>query len=146
MDQLSSGERAYKGSDAVRITGELDVEMFEAALNAIIARHKILCSTVKLIDGWSVVVVHLTWPWKLNVITLKNLPLRLREAELAQFLIDERRNLYDLEAAPGRRATVIQISADEHVFILMFHHLICDGLSVGILWRELILISKDASP
>ncbi|MFZ2106192.1 MAG: amino acid adenylation domain-containing protein, partial [Roseiarcus sp.] len=47
------------------------------------------------------------------------------------------RRLYRLEAEPGIRATLIKFSAEDHVFILMMHHIICDRLSVGILWREL---------
>jgi acyl-CoA synthetase (AMP-forming)/AMP-acid ligase II len=140
MEQLSSGERAYNEADAVRLKGKLDVEALEAALNVIIARHEILRSTIQLSEGRPVVVVHQSWPLKFKQITLQHLPPGRREAELAQLLIDEPRNLYHLESEPGIRATVIQLSADEHVFILMVHHIICDGLSVGVLWQELRIL------
>ena len=127
----------YNEPEAVRLKGELDVEVLEQALNAIIARHEILRTTIQARDEQPVAIVHESWPVKLKKIDLRHLPAGQREAELARLLIDEPRHLYRLEAEPGIRASVIQLAAEEHVFILMMHHIVCDGLSVGILWREL---------
>ena len=82
-------------------------------------------------------IVHESWPVKFKMIDLRHLPAGQREAELARLLIDEPRQPYRLDAEPGIRATVIELAAEDHVFILMMHHIVCDGLSLGILWREL---------
>jgi amino acid adenylation domain-containing protein len=137
LEQLNPGVPVYNEPEAVRLKGELDVEVLEQALNVIIERHEILRTTIQATDGRPVAIVHESWPVKLKRIDLRHLPAGQREAELARLLIDEPRQLYRLEAEPGIRAWVIQLAAEEHVFMLMMHHIICDGLSVSILWREL---------
>ena len=137
MEQLNPGVPVYNEVEAVRLKGKLDVKVLEQALNAIIVRHEILRTTIRVRDGRPTAIVHETWPVNLKMIELCHLPTGQREAELARLLIDEPRQLYRLEAESGLRATVIKLSAEEHVFILMMHHIICDRLSVGVLWREL---------
>lgn len=137
LEQLNPEAPVYNEPEAVRLKGELDVEVLEQALNVIIARHEILRTTIQARDGQLVAIVHESWPVKLKKIELRHLPAGQREAELARLLIDEPRHLYRLEDEPGIRASVIQLSPEEHVFLLTMHHIICDGLSVGILWREL---------
>ena len=99
----------YNEPEAVRLKGELDVEVLEQALNVIIARHEILRTTIQASDGRPVAIVHESWPVKLKKIDLRHLPAGQREAELARLLIDEPRQLYRLEAEPGIRASVIQL-------------------------------------
>jgi amino acid adenylation domain-containing protein len=137
LEQLNPGVPVYNEPEAVRLKGELDVDVLEQALNAIIAGHEILRTTIQASDGRPVAIVHESWPAKLTKIDLRHLPAGQREAELARLLIDEPRHLFCLEAEPGIRAWVIQLSAEENIFMLMMHHIACDGLSVGILWREL---------
>ncbi|MFD1047743.1 condensation domain-containing protein, partial [Kibdelosporangium lantanae] len=44
---------------------------------------------------------------------------------------------FDLTTAPLLRPTLIRYSATDHVFLLVMHHIIADGWSVGVLLREL---------
>jgi amino acid adenylation domain-containing protein len=137
MEQLIPGVPVYNEAEAVRLNGKLDVEVLGQALDAIVARHEILRTTIQVKDERPVAIVHENWPVKLKKFDLCHLPTGRREAELGRLLIDEPRHLYHLESEPGIRATLIQLFAGDHVFILMMHHIICDRLSVGILWREL---------
>ena len=137
IEQLTPGVPLYNEAEAVRLKGKLDVEVLAQAFNVIIARHEILRTTIQDGDGRPVAIVHENWPMTVKKIDLQRLPTDQAEADLEQLLIDEPRRLYRLEAEPGIRATLIQFSEDDHVIILMMHHIICDRLSVGILWREL---------
>ena len=42
MDQLNAGVPVYNEAEAVRLTGELNVDALETALNMIVARHELL--------------------------------------------------------------------------------------------------------
>jgi hypothetical protein len=44
---------------------------------------------------------------------------------------------FDLTRAPLLRARLLNIGADEHVLLLTIHHIIIDGWSIGILFREI---------
>ena len=127
----------YNECEAVKLVGDLKVDALERALNVIIERHEIFRSTIHPANGEPVAVVHESWPIRILRIDLTELPPAEREAELERLMVDEPRRPYHLEAEPGIRATLIRTGANEHTFILMMHHLVCDWGSEGILWREL---------
>ena len=137
MEQLNPEIPVHNEAEAVLMKGALDLELLERALNDVVARHEILRATIELDEGRPVVIVHDAWPIDLRKIDLRGLPPAEREAELARLLVDEPRRPYNLAQQPGVRAAVLQLAAEENAFILMMHHIICDRLSVGILWREL---------
>jgi acyl-CoA synthetase (AMP-forming)/AMP-acid ligase II len=137
MDQLTEEEPAYNEVEAVRLKGRLSLEALEQAFNTIIARHEILRTTIESKDEQFVMVVQENWRLKLKRIELSRFPTDQQEAEIARLLIDEPRQRYNLESEPGIRVTVIALSGEEHVLILMMHHIVCDSSSLGILWREL---------
>ena len=137
MEQLNSGVPVYNESEAVRLRGELNIDLVEKALNVIIVRHENLRTTIETTGDEPSAVVHESWPLRLKQIDLSLLPLAQRQAEVERLLIDEPRLPYHLETEPGIRATLLRLGQMEHVLILMMHHLICDWSSEGVLWREL---------
>jgi hypothetical protein len=44
---------------------------------------------------------------------------------------------YDLARGPLLRATLLKLSAEEHVAVVVMHHIVSDGWSMGVLIREL---------
>ena len=137
MEQFVPGEPVHNEAEAARLEGKLDVGIFEQALNAVIDRHEILRTTIEVRNNLPIAVVHDRWPLKLIKIDLRQLSISERESELARLLIELPRRPYDLATEPGIRAAIIQLADCENAFILMMHHIICDRLSVGILWREM---------
>jgi amino acid adenylation domain-containing protein len=127
----------YNESESVRLTGDLDADALDQALNSIVARHEILRTTIQMAAQRPIAIVHETSPLTMKRIDLSTLPHADREAELARLLIDEPRRPYRLDQVPGIRATLVRIGPADHVFILMMHHMVCDWASEGVLWREL---------
>jgi amino acid adenylation domain-containing protein len=137
MNQLITEEPAYNEAEAVRLKGRLDLDALELAFNTVIERHEILRTTIAARDGRPIMLVHPKWPLTFKRICLRDLGAGEREAKLSQLLIDEPRLPYRLDTEPAVRVTVVELGDEEHAFILMMHHLICDSASLGILWREL---------
>ena len=127
----------YNECEAVRLTGKLDAEGLEAALNLIIARYEILRTTIQVAADRPIAIVHQSWPIRIKRIDLTDLNSARRKSEIERLMIEEPRRPYRLESEPGIRATLVRLGAEDHVFILMMHHLVCDWASEGILWREL---------
>ena len=143
MEQMIQDVPVYNEAEAVRLTGELNVEALKRALNQIVARHALLRSTIQTIEGVPHAVVHESWPLRFKEIDLSG-PLPVdRQAEVDRLLIDEPRLRYDLEAEPGIRVTLLRLSDREHILILMMHHIICDWSSEGIIWRELSALYRS---
>ena len=143
MEQVIDGAPVYNEAEAVRLRGELNVEVLEKALNVIIARHENFRTTIQTTGDEPSAVAHKTWPLRLKQIDLSSSSAAQREMEVERLLIDEPRLPYDLKAKPGIRATLLRLGQREHVFILMMHHLICDRSSEGVLWRELSALYID---
>ncbi|HSZ63766.1 MAG TPA: amino acid adenylation domain-containing protein [Terriglobales bacterium] len=140
MERLNPGQPVYNEVEAVRLRGELKVEALERALNAVIARHEILRTTIEAADGVAMARVRESHVLRLKKIDLAGRDGAEREAELESLLVSEPRVPYHLEEEPSIRATLIRLGEQEHVFILMMHHLICDWSSEGVLWRELSML------
>ena len=143
MEQMNPGVPVYNEAEAVQLTGELNVGSLERALNQIIARHELLRSTIRVIEGVPHAVVHESWPLRFKRVDLDTLPSEKRQCEVDRLLIDEPRAPYDLEAEPGIRVALLRLSPQEHVLILMMHHIICDWSSQGIIWRELSALYRS---
>jgi len=137
MDLLNPGVPVHNEAEAVLLTGKLDVEALEKALNGVIDRHDMLRSTIETIDGVPHAVVHEKWPLRIKRIDLGAMPPVARQSELDRLLVDEPRMPYTLGLEPGIRVTLIRLSPEEHALTLMMHHIICDWSSEGVIWREL---------
>ncbi len=143
MEQLNSDVPVYNEAEAVRLTGELNVDAVEKAMNVIVDRHEVLRSTIKVIDDVPHAVVHKSWPLRFKNIDLSMLTAGEREREVNRLLIDEPRRPHKLEVEPGIRITMLHLGRTEHVLILMMHHIICDWSSEGIIWRELSVLYRS---
>jgi amino acid adenylation domain-containing protein len=143
MERLSPGQPVYNEVEAVRLRGELNVEALERALNTVIARHETLRTTIQMIDGLAMVNVRDSYLLRLKMIDLTGRADAEREAELERLQISEPRIPYHLEDEPAVRATLIRMDAQDHVFVLMMHHLVCDWSSEGVLWRELSALYRS---
>src|SRR6185436_17965718 len=44
---------------------------------------------------------------------------------------------FDLEAGPLVRAHVVRVGPQDHVVLVVMHHIVCDGWSMGVLQKEL---------
>jgi amino acid adenylation domain-containing protein len=142
VEQLVPNALAYNESEAVRWLGNLDVKALERAFKVIVGRHELLRSTIRVSDGHPTFVVHDHWPLEFKKIDLCAMPASEREAEVERLLVSEPRRPYQLEISPGIRTTLVRSGPQEHVFILMMHHIICDWSSVGVFWRELSAVYR----
>nr|WP_245920178.1 non-ribosomal peptide synthetase/type I polyketide synthase [Melittangium boletus] len=137
----ADGQMAYAQTIVLRLTGPFDIAAMQRAYTAVIARHEAL-RTVFAADGesQSVLVKGLS---EVPVIDLSALDPEPRARQLEGLLADEAERPFELTEALVRLA-VVKHTETEHVLILTSHHLICDGVSVGILLTELAALYADA--
>ena len=134
MESVVGGEPVYNEAEAVRLNGELKLEVLEGALNVVIARHENLRTSFRTIDNEPTAFVHDGWRLQIKQIDLSSLTPAQREAEAARLLIDEPRRPYKLDTEPAIRVTLLNLGPTEHILILMMHHIICDW---AINWQSL---------
>jgi len=68
---------------------------------------------------------------------LTDLPESEREAEAQRLAEQDARTPFDLAAGPLLRARLIKLAEDEHLAVLVLHHIIADGWSLGVLVEEM---------
>ncbi|MEO8429888.1 MAG: amino acid adenylation domain-containing protein [Acidobacteriota bacterium] len=135
LDQLDPGAVAYNVSRAMRLEGRLDRGALERALAEVSARHEALRTTFPSREGRPVqrVSAHAD-----VVITDADLSKTGEgETSLARALTEEAGRPFDLARGPLMRATLFRLSDEEHVLLFNMHHIVTDGWSMGILFREL---------
>lgn len=129
-EQLDPGHPTFNVPAVVRITGELDDDALEWALNRVIERHETLRTVFALVDGEPTQVVRAELAVRL--VSEPAEPDRL--AELIQREVEV---CFDLERGPLVRLRVFRTGSDTSVLVLVMHHLVSDGWSAAILFHEL---------
>jgi hypothetical protein len=150
LHRLEPDSPAYNVCVAFHLSGPLHVRALERSFQTIVSRHETLRTTFGLIDGEAAQIVASTGRVSLPVIDLGALPQVEREESMRRFVEDESRRPFDLEQGPLLRFLLLRMGDEEHALIINLHHIISDGWSLPILFRELTEIyeafSKDLTP
>jgi amino acid adenylation domain-containing protein len=107
------------------------------ALDGIAARHEVLRTTFALVDGDPVQRIQPPAPVPLPLLDLQHLPQAQREPGALRLLQKEIRKPFDLSRDRPFRACLARLAADEHILLLLLHHIASDGWSKAVLWEEL---------
>jgi amino acid adenylation domain-containing protein len=135
LEQLEPGTHVYNLPQAFRLEGRLDVGALERALREIVRRHESLRTTFAEEKNGPVQVVH---PAGELSFAYENLETGDAGRPRAADWISERaRTPFDLARGPLFRANLVRLSDQEHVLLISMHHIVSDGWSLGILYREL---------
>ncbi|HEX9936868.1 MAG TPA: amino acid adenylation domain-containing protein, partial [Longimicrobium sp.] len=138
LDQLRPGEVSYNLPFAQRLRGTLDVDALERSLGEIVRRHDALRTVFREQGGTPRQVIAPFGGFRLTRIDLAHLPADAREAEVQRELVAEATaRPFDLSAGPLFRVSLLRLGAHEHVLLLSQHHIVSDGWSMGVLYREL---------
>lgn len=123
LDQLAPGSAAYNICAAYRVIGPLDARRLTAALRAVCERHELLRAFV----------VRTPQQLRFDLLSARAVvpdlvprPVPDLDAELRELT----RKPFDLAVGPLLRADLLVDGAD-HVLVIVAHHLVFDGLSIG---------------
>ncbi|WP_035057026.1 non-ribosomal peptide synthetase [Andreprevotia chitinilytica] len=137
LDQFDPGSASYNIPAALRLQGELDVEVLRQAFEHLIGRHEALRTHFAQQDSMPVQVVTVASDFALPLLDLTHLPAAERADAAATALRDEANRPFDLGTGPLIRAGLIRLADDEHLLYYTLHHIVADGWSMGVLLDEL---------
>ena len=92
------------------------------------------------IAGQPFQVIGSTTTFHLPIVDLQDLPESQREAQVRRLAQTEVQQPFDLAQGPLLRATLVRLADVEHVLLLTMHHIVSDGWSHGVFWRELAVL------
>jgi len=147
IDQLLPGTAAYNIPVALRIRGALDGAALKRSLDELVRRHAILrtvfepgtATTTDPMAGCRQRVLP-ALAIALPISDLRSLAPAARavaEAEQVRAVCTEP---FDLAHGPLVRARLLWLSPREHLLVLCFHHIVCDGVSAAVAVRELSVL------
>jgi len=137
IQRLDPQSSAYNMPVALRLSGVLDVVALEAALKVLVERHESLRTVLPSVGDMPVQRILPADSFSLAIEDLSALPEGERRRTAREFVRGEARQPFDLEEGPLFRAFLLRLGAEEHVLLLSMHHVISDGWSTGVLFREL---------
>ena len=137
IDQFEPGSALYNVPLAVRLTGALDVSALAHSIGSLMARHEVLRTRFVAIEGEPRQVVDDAREFHLEVEDLSGSAREEREREARSRAAEEANKAFDLSTGPLLRVRLMKLADDEHVAVMIMHHIISDGWSLGILIREL---------
>jgi amino acid adenylation domain-containing protein len=140
IDRLEPGSAVYNIPVAWRLGGALDQAALERSLSEIVRRHEALRTVFAEVDGSPVQVIAPFGAFALPVEDLSGLGEAEREAALKERAGEEMRRPFDLSAGPLFRAALLRLGAEDHALLLSMHHVVSDGWSMEVLFRELSVL------
>ena len=154
LDRLEPGSSAFHMPLAMRMDGPVDAAVIEHALAEIVARHSSLRTHFEE-DGFGgdepEQVVSPPAPFSLPVVDLSSLPADERAREVSRLYHEAARAPFDLSRGPLFRASLLRLGEREHVLLWTVHHIVSDGWSSAVFFRELAALMAafgrgEASP
>src|SRR6185436_14255056 len=139
LAQLEPENPFYNIAKAIYFKGALDIDAVEASLNLAIERHEALRTTFPFRNGQVVQQIMPAARIALVVQDLTDVPIDKRHDEVQRLLVENAQRSFDLSSELLLRAQLFRLDDGEHVLLLIMHHIISDGWSMGVLIRELVL-------
>ena len=136
LDQLQPGSSLYNIPAAVRLTGRLDISALQCTISEVVRRHEALRTTFAAVGGEPVQIIHGAAPVPLPIYDLSGLPAAERTAEAVRLVTAEAQRPFDLAADALLRVDVLRLAEGEYIAVLVMHHIIADGWSLGVLIAE----------
>jgi tyrocidine synthetase-3 len=117
----------------LRLKGVMEAVHPEQAILAIVDRHEVLRTVFKEKDGavYQQILPAGGWHFDINEVAAG-------EEDLPGFITQYINRPFDLAAGYMLRSTLLKVGAQEHILIVVMHHIAADGWSVPILVKEFI--------
>ncbi|ASW55447.1 non-ribosomal peptide synthetase [Plantactinospora sp. KBS50] len=135
LDQLAPGTAEYLIPLALRVRGPLDAERLRDAVRDVVRRHEVLRTRYADRSGEPVQVVDPPGPVEFETVDLTGRP----DAESTGLDLLERAasRPFDLAREHPLRTTLIRVGQDDHLLVLLLHHIAFDAWSMGVFLRDL---------
>ena len=137
LHQMEPDSAGYNSPLAVRLSGLLDLTALQQSLQALVERHESLRTAFAVVEGEATQAIATALTVSLHQEDLRGVPEAAREAAAQALVRTEVAQPFDLATGPVIRARLVQLTDNEHVFVLTLHHIVSDGWSLGVLCREL---------
>ncbi|MGL4573191.1 MAG: amino acid adenylation domain-containing protein [Burkholderiaceae bacterium] len=138
LEHLTPGSAQHNVPSGHRLLGALNLDAFKRALSSLIERHSTLrtiidasldppVQRVRSVEGT---------PLSLQIVSVNAKNEQDAITQISQMIVDETQIPFAIEQGPLFRCKLFKISEHDHVFFLLVHHMIWDGWSYDIFYKD----------
>ncbi|WP_322063400.1 condensation domain-containing protein, partial [Paraburkholderia sp. J63] len=137
---LQPESSAYHVTGAMRLKGTLDASALRASFDALVQRHESLRTTFAAgADGHATQNIHANAHYDYRTFDAARSGDGAQVTEATEaWAAALAAQPFDLTTGPLLRVGVARVAADEHVLVVVMHHIVSDGWSMGVLLREFV--------
>ena len=143
--RLDPDDAAHNLPTAARLSGRLDRDALKHSLTEVLRRHEILRAIFDEVDGEPVQRFRAPEPSELPCVDLRSMLPVERPAELARRMTEVVRQPFDVRRGPLLRARLFCLDEDEHVLLLVVHHIVCDAWAMNLIVREVAALYEAST-
>ncbi|WP_219621585.1 non-ribosomal peptide synthetase, partial [Cupriavidus pauculus] len=130
--QLEPEGNSYNMAGALRLRGALDAGAVRTTFDALAARHESLRTRFEAgEDGLARQVIDAPAPVAFEHVRCDEAQARVRAAAFA-------RAPFDLAHGPLLRVLLLELAPDDHLLVVVMHHIVSDGWSMQVVLREFV--------
>ncbi|MEL7249564.1 MAG: amino acid adenylation domain-containing protein [Bacteroidota bacterium] len=138
LQQLYPKSPFYNYAHLYRLRGKLDQDVLHQSLVTTAKRHQMVSTAFQQEDnGQTVQFLQTKRELPYEYLDWSELDHEVQTQQLSTVYEAQRQHLFDLEQDALIRATLIRLGTEEHLLVLLLHHIIGDRSSLGIFNREL---------
>jgi tyrocidine synthetase-3 len=126
--QFNTQSLAYNMHGNTLIEGKLSIEKLEEAFTNLVERHEAFRTSFEILDGDIVQKINKQLEFKIDYIKTKESNI---EEKVNSFI-----KPFILSKAPLLRVGLINLQEDKYILMFDMHHIISDGVSMGVLIKE----------
>ncbi len=143
LNQLDTEDTSYHVSRAIRLTGSVDVEVLEKTFSKLIEKHEILRTVFVNHEGAPYQKILSPFAYKIPVVNCTEVKEAAKDEVIHDHLDQLESASFEIEEGPLFRVELLKFSAQENVLLFCEHHLILDGWTQGILFRDFVDIYNE---
>jgi thioesterase domain-containing protein len=137
LDQMNPGNPALNMPLMWQCRGELNVDLMATAFTLAVRRHEMLRTTFAMVDGDLAQIIGRPYPVPLPVKDLQHIPNAASSPEAGALIREHAAYRMDLREGPLLALKLLKFGPQHHLLLVTMHHIICDGISLGILLRDI---------
>jgi amino acid adenylation domain-containing protein/FkbH-like protein len=137
LDQLQPGGSEYNMVASSRFRGAFDAAVFERSVAEVTKRHEALRTRFESSSGEAYQVIDPPGGFRLEFEDLSSIAGGAGNEQISQRVREEGARPFNLARGPLFRVRVLRLASDDHIALIVIHHIICDGWSLRVLGAEI---------
>lgn len=143
VQQVAQNSSAYNVPMTLHFEGELNFNILEKSINLIIERHGVLRTTYHAHQGNPRQLIRQKMEISIPFIDLRGISGNEKGKKISQLSEEINYHRFDMSQGPLVCAKLLQLSQNEYVLLMCFHHIVCDEISLKLFIKELVSAYKS---